>query len=544
MFSNRLTKKPFFILILLAGLFWAQGVDAQVWFNKAMDETDPNLKVEYLTRAIKEERQDRWVYYQRAWAYSYLDKLETALKDVAFARKAEGRLDDTHLDALEAWFLYRLDDYQAGIEAAERSIAADPDNLLALNAKGWCLLGLDRDAEAVQSFSKYVQAQPEDPIGYKNRSYAYAQAGQYQNVIADCDKVISMGASNDFIIERKAYAMMKLGQKDAAIALVKDKIDYKPNDPISLSQIGNLFHRNEDYDAAIKYHTEAIATYNRIVREDKDFRKEFRDNIFEIYISRGEAHYDKKDYQLALADFKEASSIKAEDYRAWLKIGQLQTYQENWLEGADGYEQAFSRNPDLKFGWVNLGFCYGQLNQPGKAIDAYTRGIRNNPDVGLLYNNRGFNYLELKQYDKALADLQKAIEVEPEIVMSHVSLGEYYYDVKDYDKAIAKFDEALAMEEGSDQAYTAAHFTRGRSYFDMEQWEKAGADFKAAIKITPDHVEAHEFLGIVYFNTDQKCEAYKILKRTLDLEKMVPPSKKKATKAPLYLGKLTRNPCI
>jgi tetratricopeptide (TPR) repeat protein len=131
--------------------------------------------------------------------------------------------------------------------------------------------------------------------------------------------------------------------------------------------------------------------------------------------------------------------------------------------------------------------------------------------------------------------------VEPEIVMSHVSLGEYYYDRKMYSEAIGKMTEAMKMEDGTKEAYTAAHYTRGMCYFEQKNYKKAKEDFMEAISIDKEHVLAHEKLGITYYHLEELCDAYKTLKKTLNLESTVPD--KQATEAPRFLGKMTQNPC-
>jgi tetratricopeptide (TPR) repeat protein len=352
---------------------------------------------------------------------------------------------------------------------------------------------------------------------------------------------LAISPDDEYIVERKAVALLKLNRNQEGIALIREKINYKPDDPRSLSNIGDVFYRNEDYKTAIEYHTQAMRLYDKKCKEDREYIRVFRDDIYNIYLARGHAYYALVDYQRALGDYKFATTLKPDDYRAWHEIGELQTFQKNWTEGAMAYEKAFGLKPDLQYGWVNLGFCYDNLNQPYRAIDAYTRGIKNNPDVGLLYNNRGYGYLELKQYDLALADLEKAIEVEPLIVMSHVSLGEYYYDRQQYGDAIAKFDKAVKMEDGTTQAYTAAYYTRGMCYYDQGEFAKAKADFLEAIKLTPNHVLAYEKLGISNYKLGLNCESYMALRKALDLESNV--VVKQAKEAPKYMGKMTTNPC-
>jgi tetratricopeptide (TPR) repeat protein len=530
-------------LILLLLLITAKSALAQVsWYDKGREADDNNRKVEYFTKALEEERKDNWVYYLRGWAYYGLGKFEKASRDWQAGLTAKGTLDPSFLNSGIAWCYYRLEKYDLGLEFAEKAVVGRDNNAEGWNAKGWCQIMRDAPEDAVVSFTKYIALRPEESLGYSNRSYAYVLTKEYAKVIEDCDKALATDPKNEFLLERKAYTLIKMGKNQEGVDLIKTKIDYKPNDPLSLSNIGNLFYRNDDYLTAIDYHTRGMKLYDALMKDDREYMTKHRKDIYEIYMSRGNAYYALKDYQHALADYKHATTIIPNEYRAWEEIGQLQTFQKNWSEGAQAYEKAFALKPDLKFGWVNLGFCYDNLNLPMRAIDAYTRGIANDPEVGLLYNNRGYGYLELKDYEKAFADLQKAIEVEPEIVMSHVSLGEYYYDRKMYDEAIEKFNKAIKMEDGTFEAYTAAFYTRGLCYYEQNQFEKAIPDFLDAIKWSPKHVLAHEKAGITFYKLNKLCESYTYLKKTLDLESMVPV--KTAVEAPKYMGKMTKNPCV
>lgn len=542
--KSRANYKTFLLAMIffIPAMLPLTSVQAQnTWYDKARAATDNNRKVEFYTRALEEERQDSWVYYFRGWAHYGLGRYEKALRDFKSGEKAEGNLEISFLYSAMAWCHYQMDEYDKSLSFADKALEARENNAEAWNVRGWSMIQNEKPEEAVKSFSKYILNKPDHYLGYSYRSYAYSLTKEYAKVITDVDKALSLKGDDEYLLERKAYALIKMGKRDEGIALIKEKINYKPDDPRSLSNIGNLFYRNEDYHTAIEYHTLGMKLYDKKIKDDREYMAIYRDDIYDIYMSRGNAYYALKDYQHALGDYKKSTTIKPNDHRAWHEIGNLQTYQKNWSEGAKAYETAFRIKPDLKNGWVNLGFCYDNLNQPTRAIDAYTRGIEVNPKEGLLYNNRGYGYLELKQYEKAFADLQKAIDVEPGIVMSHVSLGEYYYDRKMYAESIAKMTEAMKMEDGTKEAYTAAHYTRGMCYFEQKNYKKAKADFMEAIAITKDHVLAHEKLGITYYHLEELCDAYKTLKLTLNLESTV--ADKQAMEAPRFLGKMTTNPC-
>jgi len=335
------------------------------WYQKGREADNNHLKVEYFTRSIQEEGKNKFVYYLRGWAYYDLARYERSIKDFNTSINQEkGQLDDSYNYTGIAWCHYRNLENEKGISFAEKAISSMPNNAEAWNVKGWCFISQDKNKEAITAFSKFISIKPDVALGYSNRSYAFSQTEQFQKTIDDCNKALAIEAGNTLVLERKAYAMFKLGQKDAAIDLVKEQIGFKTgDDPRSVSIVGNLFYRNEDYAEAISYHTNAIGIYNAKVREDKDYRKVFRDDIYDIYMNRGECYYAKKDYQRALADFKKATTINPMDYEAFFRIGQLQTFQENWFEGAKGYERAFELKPELTSGWVNLGYCYDNLEQ-------------------------------------------------------------------------------------------------------------------------------------------------------------------------------------
>lgn len=533
------SKRIFFTLFLCLGLL--SSLSAQSWFEKGRETDDNLLKVEYFTNALEKEKKDNWTYYFRGFAYNSLRRYNKALTDYKAALEAPGNLDLSYVYSSMAWTHYSLSDYKTARKYASKSREKNPRNPDSWNVSGWIEIVDSEAAKALSYFDKYVQLRSDNYFAYANRSYAYMLNKRYQEAITDCDKGLSLNPEYKVFTERKALALMKLGKKDQGIALLKDQIDFKNDDPLSLSNIGDLYYSAEDYETAIEYHTAGIELYNEKIKEDPKFIKVYQEDVYNIYLDRGQAYQALEKHFEALADYKKATSIKENDHRAWQEIGELQTTKKNWLEAIHAYERSFEITPDYDDGWVNLGFCYDHLKQPRKAINAYTRGIAIDPSQGLLWNNRGYAYLIGKQYDKALSDLNKAIEVDPGIVMSHVSLAEYYHFKGDYDQAISKFNECLNMDNGSNSAYFTAYYTRGLAYAAQEKWELAEADQKDALLLDKNHGLAWEALGIAHFNQKEECEAYRAFKKAMAADANKRPHEVK--EAGLYLARLTRNPC-
>lgn len=533
----------FFSLLIL--LFISTGLRAQqsatYWFDKGTETQDPLLQVDYFTRAIEGGLTQNVVYYYRAYAQSQLDRHELALNDYRAAEAATGNVKKTYIWSGMAWSYYALGKTTEGLAAAQKATTADANNSDAWNITGWLQMEKQNYAASADAFTKYLALEEDKYYGYRSRSYALLLGKEYARALADCEAGLALKPGDDYLLERKALVLMKLNRQDEAMAIIHDRIEYKQDDPISLSNLGSLFYQNGDYRTAIEYHNEGIKLYQKKIAIDPTFIKVYKDDVYRIYLNRGEAYYMLKDYQTALADFTKATTIKPEDYEAWYEIGELQTYQENYLEATIGYEKAFAIKPDLKDGWVNLGFCYDHINEREKAINAYTRGIKADPTVGLLWNNRGYAYLEMKQYDKALADLTKAIEVDPSVVMSHVSLGEYYYFRGDYATAITKLTEAIEMEGGDVAEYSAAYYTRGACHIQLKNAAQGEEDEKAALRLDASHIKAWEQLGIAHYDQKEMCEAFKAFKKAMELDQGH--TVRETKESPAYLAKLTTNPC-
>lgn len=535
-------QKLYLLPLLLLLTLSATAQTGQEFYDLGREETDNNKRIDLFTKAIEAGKDDAWPYYRRAWSYYSQRRYDRALKDFKTSMEKPGNLDATYNQVGIAWVYYDQGKNELAREWVDKALQSSSNkNSSALSVDGWLKIRNKDYRGATQSFSQYIALNPNAYIGYWDRSYAYLMQEDYQNVYNDCVKGLELKAGHEGLLERKALAMLKLGKEEEAISLIREKIDYKPDDPISLSRIGNLFYKAGDYRGAIEYHNKGIELYKKKIADDPEFVKVYNSDVYMIYMSRGDAYEALEDYPHALQDYEMATLTNDQRHEAWLEIGELQTFQNNYREAANAYEKAFTRKPDHNSGWVNLGYCYSNLGEDPKAIHTYTRGIKVDPNNGLLYNNRGFAHLDLKHYDKAKADLEKAIAIDPSIVMSHVSLSEYYYRVGEYDNAIRKANEAMKMENGTSKAYAAVYQNRARCYMAQEKWQPATDDLLASLNYEPSTISAYEELGICYFNLDEKCKAYKNLKKALAMDKNN--RVKECKEAALYLARLTKNPC-
>jgi tetratricopeptide (TPR) repeat protein len=161
----------------------------------------------------------------------------------------------------------------------------------------------------------------------------------------------------------------------------------------------------EDYAAAIK-----------IQPDDSDILE----SLCEAYFSRGNEHYNKKDYDKAIEDYTTAietgrTYYQYPDYVS--KRGDAYYIMGDYDKAIADYTAAI--NIAIEISWDKSeylnkrGKAYFGDGYYGKAIADYTAAIEIQPDNPVYLNNRGKAYYNKKDYDKSIADYTAAIEIQP-----------------------------------------------------------------------------------------------------------------------------------
>ena len=119
---------------------------------------------------------------------------------------------------------------------------------------------------------------------------------------------------------------------------------------------------------------ELIAVCSRVIAS----RASTHDEVSSAYIDRGQHHYQKMEYDLAIADFDQAISMKAK----WLQLA---------------YE--------------DRGNVYFARGEDQLAIESYTKALELYPNYPGAYTARGLLYEKAGETDKARADYQSALTV-------------------------------------------------------------------------------------------------------------------------------------
>jgi tetratricopeptide (TPR) repeat protein/S1-C subfamily serine protease len=356
--------------------------------------------------------------------------------------------------------LYRLEDYDEAIAAAERVIKLKPNFYYAYYLKGLTLAQSSRNAEALTAFEEATKI-PNFYPAWRWKSLILSNIRKYDDALLTIKKAIEVAGSCNVTTTEGTGGCL----------------------PLYLLQ-GNVL-------SELKQYQEAIGSYNRAIALNPDFAA--------AYTNRGATYNYLKQYDKALVDFNKAITLNPDDAMAYYNRGI--TYQElkKYDNAIADFNKAIVLNPDDTIAYNSRGITYQELKKYDNAIADFNKAIALQPDFAMTYVNRGNTYLFLGQYNKAIVDFNKAIALQPDFAGAYYNRGSIYFVLRQDDKAIADFNKAIALQPDFAEAYN----NRGKTYFVLEQDDKAIADFNKAIALQSDYAEAYHNRGSIYFSQGQ-----------------------------------------
>ncbi len=191
--------------------------------------------------------------------------------------------------------------------------------------------------EAIQSFSKAIQRNPNYAMAYFMRAHTYGEVQNYPLAVADYNKVITLN----------------------------------PSFALAYNNRGNLKTQNlNDPQGALADYNKAISLWERSANA-------LNSKLAGAYGNRGLLKADKlNDPQGALADYNKSIALNPNYYnyynRGLLKHGKL-----NDPQGAlADYNRSIALNPNFTSAYIGRGFLkYGNLNDPQGALADYNKAI-------------------------------------------------------------------------------------------------------------------------------------------------------------------------
>lgn len=372
--------------------------------------------------------------------------------------------------------------------------------------QGQMQLQSERYDQAMSSFDKCIQTNPDCMRARWYRAVLCGKKGEYQKALQDYNMLISQAPANAVLYRARAGIHLLMLQNQLALNDCNKSISLDPNDA-----------KAYDFRGAAHLH---------LGQSDK--AEEDRQKALELDTARVDLFANPKLAMYAPAQPKsnEATGLASAPIAAAAQSLKLQSqyamFSGEFDKSLSLIDKLLKTEPhDLELK-RNHAICLHQLGKNQEALLEINNLIKIKPSVAEFYALRAEFLLSLNKVPMAFVDAQRAIKLDTKLAYGHQILGSVYFANKQYDKAMLEFTEALKIAPRSAEClklmantylalkdtskavvyYSQAislnnrdvdsYLARARCYEGNKQYDYALADYKSIIKVQPSNLAALE----------------------------------------------------
>ena len=365
------------------------------------------------------------------------------------------------------------------------------------NNRGIAHIKQDKLEQAIVSFSKAIELDPDYVNAYCNRGAVYYYKGEYKKAIIDYNKAIELNQRHVITYNNRGVAYDNKGEQEKAIGDFTRAIEIKSDYTDAYNNRGNAYGNKGEYDRAITDYTKAIEL-------DSEFAN--------AYHNRGNAYGNKGEYNRAITDYTKAIELDSEFANAYHNRGVAYYSKNDFNQAIKDSTKAIELKPHDASAYYNRSIAYAEKDNFDFAIQDSTKAIELNPNFAEAYHNRGVVYAKKGNYDFAIKDYTKAIELKPGFTI-YYDRGIAYSNKGDFDHAIEDYTKAIELNT----IFSSAYINRGNAYSNKSDFDHAIKDYTKAIELDLNPADAYNNRGVVYVKRDDVIRALEDYTKAIEL---------------------------
>jgi tetratricopeptide (TPR) repeat protein len=262
----------------------------------------------------------------------------------------------------------------------------------------------------------------ERTAGAKTVSLAVLETLQYKTAIHAKNEFeayldSAFAGAGDVVMSLRIFIIRGLAfiddeKYESALAEFNAALKLKPDFAEALYYIGDVYYYQEKYDTAIEYYTRTLNINPVPIANPK---------YWDAYLARGICYFDKKDYDKAIADFKESEKLRPKDAFMFFMRGRAYFDKKNHTAAISDFTKSIALKAKDNESYIYRGMSRLILKKEyDKAIQDFSQGIKIAPADAFLYYLRALAYAETSKYAQesktksAIADCESALKIEPD----------------------------------------------------------------------------------------------------------------------------------
>ncbi len=224
----------------------------EVVLNAALVDFDDSIAID----------DQKWKpYFGRATAYANQEKLDRAIVDLDRAIKLNPKSQKAKFNRAE--LLSWQKEFERAVADYEAVIAADGDDVQAINGLAFAKLFSGKPKEAIKLFDRVVELQPDNATAYQNRAEAHQVVGNWKSAHEDLTTGIARKATGSGYL-KTAWLLSTCPDPDffqpqTALALAKKGHSFDKDSATALEVMAAASAANGEFDTAVKLQEKAIS---------------------------------------------------------------------------------------------------------------------------------------------------------------------------------------------------------------------------------------------------------------------------------------------
>ena len=353
--------------------------------------------------------------------------------------------------------------YKKAVEAYQKSVDLDRDNLDSVRGLAQNLLNDGQTEASLAQFKIIVDADPSDAQTYMRMAEIYRRSGRYDDAMDSLKKASAMVPESLELKFNLAVIDQAQGKYDDSIAILNQLLQ-------------KTEHANGEYDAS-----------------ERSNRAIFLERLGTVY-------RDANKPQLAIETFRRMIDLGNENaIRGYQEIIETYRDQKQWQLATTTAEEAARKFPNDRSLQMVAASQRADLGDSGPAIGQVKLMLKGTADDREVYIALAQMYSRIKDWPQAEASINKALELSTKTDDKEYTLfvaGSIYERQKKYDLAEEQFHKVIADDPKNAQALNYLGYMladRGT------RLEEALGYIRRAVALDPQNGAYLDSLGWVYY---------------------------------------------
>ena len=300
-------------------------------------------------------------------------------------------------------------------------------------------------------------------------------------------RALALDPNSVELLNNLAISLARQGRDEEAIALYKQALKLKKDDPITGRNLGVAYfraHRYRDALPLLQLFATATPTFQSLNLTGLD--------LFALDQFRAAAEYLERASRFEPNDLPTLDILGKAYWRAKNYAGVTRVF--NRIMAID------SGSPEAHF---MLGMAYDVKYEESSAFKEFQAVLARDPKFPAVHSSLGLIYFREHKVPEAEAEFNQELSHDPNDPISNYMMGRILSEQQQPAQAVPYLKAATA----ANPSYRDALFELGQCYLSLNQPQEALEPLEKATEVDPDFAEAHFILGKAFKMLDRSQDA-------------------------------------